>query len=310
MEYLNEITSLKDQISFEGRISVPDGTDKIVIAGMGGSGIAGRIFQEFYSLRPVTLVNSYEIPDFVDSSTFFVAISYSGNTEEILQATEKALKRGAKVAAISSGGELAKMIPGTVIVPGGYQPRSAVGYLTIPLLRGFSLIKDSDVSETKSLLQDIDSNTEQLEKIAGEMSENKRIPVIFGTPTLSSVAYRWKTQFNENSKIIAYSTSFPELNHNDTMALENTYRKEEFFFFVLTNDFMTKEILERIRITSELCGVDVRRINGEGSSLFSSIFTLIHKGDYISYFLATRRGVDPRNVSIIEKLKSELRNSL
>lgn len=307
MEYLEEIISLKDQVAFDGKFAIPDSFDKLVIAGMGGSGIAGRIFQEMYDRKPVVLVNSYEIPSFVDDRTFFVAISYSGNTEETLNASERAIERGAKVAAISSGGKLASLIPDTLIVPKGFQPRSAVGYLTMPLVNSFGLMKESDIREISELLEEIDSNSEELKGIADEMYESERIPVIFGTPHLNSIAYRWKTQFNENSKVIGYSNSFPELNHNDTMALENTYRKEEFYFFVLTSKLTRKEIRDRIRITSQLCDVKINEIEGGGTSHLSNVFTLIHKGDYISYFLANRRGVDPRNVSVIEKLKKELK---
>jgi glucose/mannose-6-phosphate isomerase len=307
MEYLQEITSLKDQILTEAEVKVPRGIDNVVIAGMGGSGIAGRIFQEFYGARPVTLVNSYEIPNFVDSRTFFIAISYSGNTEETLRASEEAIRKGAKVAAISSGGKLAGLVKDTVLVPGNFQPRSVVGYLTLPLLRGFGLIKYSDIQKTRKLLENIDLHTKPLERFAKELSEERKIPVIFGVPYLNSVAYRWKTQFNENSKVMAYSASFPELNHNDTMALEKTYRKDELYFFVLTSRLSSKKIKSRIKITAEICGINIREIEGEGSSLFSNVFTLIHKGDYISYFLARERGVDPRDVSVIEKLKNELR---
>ncbi len=309
MEYIEEIISLKDQMSFEERIEVPEEIDNIVIAGMGGSGIAGKIFHDFYSKKPVSIVGSYDIPEFVDSKTLFVAISYSGNTEETLRATMKAKEQGAQLRAITSGGELSELVNDSVIVPGGFQPRSAVGYLTMPLLKGFGLVDDAEVEMARKLLMSEDMYLDPAQKYADEIFSNKKIPVIFGTPGVDAIAYRWKTQFNENAKVLAYSTSFPELNHNDTMALENTYRKDEFYFFVLTHKQLGKEIADRIRITSKLCKTEMREIEGDGTSLFSNVFTLIHKGDYISYFLAKKRGVDPRNVAIIENLKKELINS-
>ncbi|MGC8561830.1 MAG: bifunctional phosphoglucose/phosphomannose isomerase [Thermoplasmata archaeon] len=306
MEFIEEITSLKDQISFQEEIDVPDGIEKIVIAGMGGSGIAGKIFKDIYTIKPVTLVNSYDIPAFVDPKTLFVAVSYSGNTEETLNAVKKAREKGAVIRGITSGGKLAELVDDPVIVPKGYQPRSAVGYLTIPLLRAFDLYDESEVDATNGLLKKIDGDLEPFQKFADEIFSSSKIPVIFGTPKLEGIAYRWKTQFNENAKVLAYSASFPELNHNDTMALENTYRKEEFYFFVLTHRSLERQITERIRITSKLCRVEMHEISGDGTTIFSSVFSLIHKGDYVSYFLARKRGVDPRNVSIIENLKREL----
>jgi glucose/mannose-6-phosphate isomerase len=310
MEYIDEIRSLGNQLSFHGVMDVPSEINKIVIAGMGGSGIAGMIFRDCYTKKPVTLVNSYNIPDFVDKNTLFVAISYSGNTSETLEATRRALKRGAQARAISTGGKLAEMVEKTVIVPGGFQPRSAVGFLTIPLFRGFGLVDDSEIDFTRKLLASLDVFVDPFREFADKIFSGKKIPVIFGTPGFDSVAYRWKTQFNENAKVLAYSTSFPELNHNDTMALESTYRKEEFYFFVLTHQSLEKEISDRIKITSKLCNIEMNRVDGEGASQFSNIFTLIHKGDFISYYLAERRGVDPRNVEIIEKLKRDLEKSV
>ncbi len=309
MEYIEEITSLKNQVSFRETLEAPEGIENVVIAGMGGSGIAGKIFQELYTKKPVSLVTSYDVPEFIGQKTLFVAISYSGNTEETIQAVNKAKKRGAQIRAISSGGKLAELVENTVIVPRGFQPRSAVGYLSVPLLRGFGLLDDKDVELTKNLLNDLDTHQSQFEKFGNDIFQNKSIPVIFGTPGLNAIAYRWKTQFNENAKVLAYSTSFPELNHNDTMALENTYRKDEFYFFVLTSRMLEKEISNRIRITSELCNIEMHKVEGEGNTVFANTFTLIHKGDYISYFLAKKRGVDPRDVAIIENLKRELAES-
>lgn len=306
MEFIEEIASLRDQISFDGTIDIPEDFDNVVIAGMGGSGIAGRIFQEWFTKKPVVLVNSYDIPEFVSKRTLFIGISYSGNTEETVHATLEAAKKGAKIRGISSGGKLAEIIDNTLIIPRGFQPRSAVGFLTVPLLRSFGLVNEEDIAKTKNLLGEEDQHTQEYQEIANDIFSQNKIPVIFGTPGLNSVAYRWKTQFNENAKVLAYSSSFPELNHNDTMALENTYRKGEFYFIVLRTKAIRKEISARIGITSKLCKINLKEIEGEGNSLFSNIFTLIHKGDYISYFLAKRRGVDPKDVTIIESLKKEI----
>jgi len=88
MEYIEEITSLKSQVSFRGTLEVPGGIENVVIAGMGGSGIAGKIFQELYTKQPVNLVTSYDIPEYTGKKTLFIAISYSGNTEETIRANE------------------------------------------------------------------------------------------------------------------------------------------------------------------------------------------------------------------------------
>lgn len=310
MDYLEEIISLREQLSFKGEVKPPDKFESIVIAGMGGSGIAGKIFLDIFNEKPVTLVDSYQIPEFVNSDTFFIAISYSGNTEETLSALEKARKKGAKISAITSGGKLARLVPDSIIVPPSLQPRSAIGFLSVPLLKGFGIIKESEIDEAVENVKEIDSDTSSYRDIAEEIFSGNKIPVIYGTPPLSSIAYRWKTQFNENSKVLAYSSQFPELNHNDTMALEKTYRKDEFYFLVLTHKAVDNKVRNRIRITSQICSIKFKEIKGEGTSIFSNIFTLIHKGDYISYFLAKLRKVDPRDVLIIEDLKKRLSETI
>lgn len=310
MDYIEEIISLKEQMMFHGEIRPPTGFDNIVIAGMGGSGIAGKIFRDIYSVKPVTLVESHKIPDFVDSNTLFIAISYSGNTEETLSALEAAKNKGAKIESITSGGKLASIVPEAVIVPKGYQPRSAIGYLTLPLLKGFGLVGKVEIEEAVEEINKIDTDTSTYREIAEKLFSTRSIPVIYGTHPLGSLAYRWKTQFNENSKILSYSGEFPELNHNDTMALEKTYRKDEFYFFVLTHKFTDNNTMNRIGITSELSNIRFSEIKGEGDSLLSNLFTIIHKGDYISYFLATLRKTDPKDVSIIEDLKKRLNETI
>ncbi len=133
MNFDEELKTLKDQIKFGGRFEVKD-HENIVIAGMGGSGISGKILSEFYSKKPLFVVDDYNIPDFVDEKTEFFAVSYSGNTEETLHAANQAKKKGAHVHAITSGGSLSKMNYDTILIPSGLQPRSALGYLLMPLV--------------------------------------------------------------------------------------------------------------------------------------------------------------------------------
>ncbi len=307
MDYIEEIKGLKEQMTFLEDIEFPESVRNIVMAGMGGSGIAGKIFQEIYTKKPVALTDSYSIPDFVNEDTLFIGVSYSGNTEETLAATNLAMKRGARVSAITSGGKLGETVKDAVIIPKGLQPRSAIGYLLNPVLvgAGFDV---SNFNETREVLSRMDEDRREFEQIAAEIGQYRKTPVVYGTPPFSTIAYRIKTQFNENSKIISYWSYFPELNHNDTVALENDYRKDEFYFMVLRSSFTSEEVARRIKVTSDLCKIKFREISAEGYSLISQLYSLIHKGDYISYYLAKLRNIDPRDVSIIERLKKELSN--
>ncbi|AAT43811.1 bifunctional phosphoglucose/phosphomannose isomerase [Picrophilus oshimae] len=304
MAFINEIKSLKDQIKFDKRFDINYDFDNIVISGMGGSGIAGRIFQECYTKKPVFSISDYDIPDFVNDRTLFIAMSYSGNTEETISTVEQAMKRNANIFAVTSGGKLASIVKDYIEIPGGMQPRSALGYMIMPLFNTFLDISDDDKNNAYNTLNNMDQNHDDIRKEAYKIYENSYMPVIYGSAPYSWVAYRWKTQFNENSKILAYSNYFPELNHNDTMALKNTYRKERFVFYVLGSS--RPRIKQRINITKEITDTEFNIIDIDSDNYLEKLFYLIHYGDYISYELAMIRNIDPMDVSTIEELKKRL----
>ncbi len=305
MDFIDELRFLKEQLKFNGSFRLPKNFDNVVIAGMGGSGISGKIFQEIYSGKPLFLVNDYEIPDFVSRSTLFIAISYSGNTEETLAATRSAIKKGAHVVTISSGGALAGYGNQHIRIPrSDLQPRSATGYMLMPLLRSFSMVKESEIREAYSLLSNLDKDHSECLSHAKSISKSKAMPVIYGSRPFKGVAYRWKTQFNENSKVISYSSDFPELNHNDTLALAKTYGKSGFYFLVF--DSADARVSRRIKITKNITHSSFKIIKIKGKSLVPKLFYLIHYGDYVSYGLGKLRGIDPADVSLIEKLKKML----
>ncbi len=158
MEFAEELRSLKEQLRFEEKFDIGGDFREVVIAGMGGSGIVGRIFQELYSDKPIYLVNDYGIPNFVGRNTLFIAVSYSGNTEETLAAAKSAIKRRAHVVAITSGGELAKIVEEKVIVPKGLQPRSGLGYMLMPIINTFMPQKRSAIEGAYRLLDRMDKD--------------------------------------------------------------------------------------------------------------------------------------------------------
>ncbi len=306
-KFLGELLTLKEQVKFRERFALPQDLRDVVIAGMGGSGIVGSIFKELYSKLPVVLANSYELPDFVGKGTLVVAISYSGNTEETLAACGEAKKRGASIVGITSGGALAQEAEKVVKIPSGLQPRSALGYMLMPLLNSFEVCKDGSVEETYGILERMDNDNSFGEKMAEEIFKEKYIPLIYGTSPYSSIAYRWSTQFNENAKLMALWSNFPELNHNNTMALKASYRLDELYPICLLSN-KSERIMRRINATQEVTGMRFRQIiEPQGTSNLAQVMSLMHIGDYLTYHLAKLRGIDPLDVSAIESLKAKLK---
>lgn len=305
MEFSEELKTLKEQIKFSEKFQLEFDFDNIVIGGMGGSGIAGKIFQELYSKKPVITVDDYSIPDFVDENTLFIAISYSGNTEETVSAAKRALERGATLFTITTGGMLAYLEAQKILVPPGLQPRSSIGYMLMPLINTFLPQDSATIKKAYNLLAEMDRESSAIKEQAREIADRKSVPVIYGFSPFKSIAYRWKTQFNENSKVIAYSNSFPELNHNDTMALRDTYRKDEFSFITFGKP-SNPRITRRIEVTEDITGSKFLKVEPKGESVFEQLFYLIHYGDYLSYHLSKFRGVEAGDVSSIEELKKSL----
>ncbi len=304
MNFVDELKNLKEQIKFKEKFNLDFDYDNIVISGMGGSGIVGDIIQEHYTKKPLIAIGDYGIPDFVNENTLFIGISYSGNTEETLNNIIMARERNAHILAITSGGKLSDLADYKIIIPSGLQPRSAIGYMLMPLLNTFAPVQDSVIDETYNLLESMDKSHDEMRKIALKIYENSYIPVILGAKPYKSVAYRWKTQFNENSKTFAFYNYFPELNHNDTMPLKKAYRKDEYLYFVFNSD--NPRIQKRIDVTQEITGESFNVVSSPTEEYFQKLFYLIHYADYVTYELALIRNVDPTDVSTIEELKRKL----
>jgi glucose/mannose-6-phosphate isomerase len=304
MEFLEELRFLKEQLGFRETIKDTD-YEQVVIAGMGSSGIAGRIFQELYTKKPVFLIDDYRIPEFVNSKTLFIAISYSGNTEETLTAAAAARERGARIATISSGGKMCKLGDENVLIPrADFQPRAAMGYLLMPLLLSFKVSTEEDLKRAYALLSELDDDNEECKRHADAIWKAKSIPLVFAASPFRGVAYRWKAQFNENAKVMSYANYFPELSHNETMALAGTYKKDMFYFFVLGSEYAN--IRRRIELTEGLTDTSFHDVALKGRSLTEKVFYLIHYGDYVSYHLGKQKGEDPADWHIVEDLKKKL----
>ncbi len=305
---------------------LPFKPDEIVVAGMGGSGIIGDLLKSFLANRigiPIYVSKDYDLPHFVSKQTLLFVISYSGNTEETLSAAEKGIKRGAKVVAISSNGELESMCSSKGVVfikaPSGYHPRAAIAFMFVPVLEFLSeiLVYDPDVaiidtlSELRELRDKIKKNVGYDDNEAKQIAEriHGKIPVIYGHSTLNAVANRWHTQFNENAEILSWFGAIPEMNHNEIVGWNGDERSKDFIPIILREENEDERIAKRIEATKELafseCD-DVIEVYAEGETQLARIMYLVYLGDYVSIYLAALNGKDPAPVKVIDRLKERL----
>ncbi|MHB8396794.1 MAG: bifunctional phosphoglucose/phosphomannose isomerase [Thermoplasmataceae archaeon] len=304
MSLLEEIRSLKDQTGFNFKFNL-DGLsfDRVIYAGMGGSGIAGSIFSQIFRDREILVWNDYGLPEYAGKESIVIAASYSGNTEETVSSATEAKRRGVVVLGMGTGGRLEGLCDQWIRIPSGKQPRSSLGYFMSVLVRTF--MREEEMEGTYEVLEELDNNNSFLKDIALQISKGEKIPVIYSFRPYQSVAYRWRTQFNENSKVIAFSHYFPELDHNEITGLWKTYGKDR-FFFLLAGKPSEKRLADRIRNTMELTETRYVTIEEKGKNVVSRTLYLVHCGDYLSYHLAMERGIDPEDVSVITRLKQSL----
>ncbi len=298
--------------------------DRAVVTGMGGSGIVGDILARLLDF-PIIPNRGYNLPKTARKDDLLIAISYSGNTEETLSGLRDGLRRGMSTLCLSTGGKMedfcaTRSIP-LVKIPTGHQPRASTGYMLLPLLELFNEAGLSGALELDRLNDSIAEMTEDwnssvpleknpVKKLAREFKG--RIPIIYGTKgNTRAVAYRWKTQVNENAKQPAFWNVFPELNHNETVGYElGSELMEKGKVITLRNGLELERNELRMEIMEDLFeeeGIDYSLVRAPEGDKFSKIIGQIYFGDYFSVYLALLNDVDPSPVNLIESFKSRLK---
>ncbi len=284
------------------------GVRGVVVAGMGGSAIGGDLLAGLAFLKssvPISICRDYRLPSYVDEHTLVLACSYSGETEETLAAFRQALKQGAKVAAVTSGGTLAakameNRVPVLLVSYEG-EPRTALGYgFLVPtvLLMNLGLISDMTrafreaLGVLDALLAAVGEECPASKNPAKSIAQDLlgRLPVIYGAGIFSGVARRWKTQLNENSKVWASFDLLPEANHNSVEGYSLPAHSSQHCHVVLLKPgFLHPRTELRFQVTRELldmASIPHTTITGRGESALSQILSAVVLGDYVSYYLA------------------------
>jgi glucose/mannose-6-phosphate isomerase len=313
---------------FNGEI--PDRPERILILGTGGGSAASanllRAAVVHRCLAPIELNQGYEIPAHVGPDTFVIAVSHSGTTEEILSAYGQALARGCPSVVLTSGGQLREMAESrgapVLKVPGGKMPRIVLGYLIVPLLvllARMALI-ESDATEFEDLIEVLGSGRSRFGvEVPLEHNPAKQLalfleghtPVVYGLdPLTSAAADRWKRQFGENSKVMAFANSYPATHHDEAVGWDQEREiLQRFSFVILSDERANDRLLRRVAASREVLSqrsARVQVLQSSGSATLGRLFSLVHLGDYVSLYLALRRAIDPTPVAVIDQFKSAL----
>ena len=307
---------------------------EVLVCGLGGSAIAADLAEPLVAAagKRLTLWRDYGLPAWIGAGDTVVVSSYSGETEETLDAAREAARRGCRLIAVTSGGTLADWaaagIEGCrpfprVTLPGGLPPRAALGHGLGALLRIFGrlgVIADpgSAIDAAAAVLRDGVSrygpSAPETENTALSLARHLpgRMIVIHTTsPETHAAGRRLKAQINENAKAPACVAEYPELDHNEIVGWElPSQRRGDFALLVLRSDDESDRISLRIEVTCSLLNEQfalVADISAHGDQPLARILYLVQFGDYMSCYLAAVAGVDPVPVDRIVALKSRLK---
>jgi glucose/mannose-6-phosphate isomerase len=303
-------------------------SDRIAVFAMGGSAIGADLVRGLVASEcavPIGVIRGYDAPAYVNERTLAVASSYSGDTEETLTSFGQALDRGAKPVALTTGGTLLRLaaergMPHHVITYKA-MPRSALAHSLMPLLAvlqelGLVGSHDDAVVETTRVLaamrDELDASVPAESNPAKQMALrlHGRILSVYGADFLAEVGRRWRGQFAENAKMVAFSDELPELNHNTVVGYPGPdVFHEHGTVVLLRSEALHPRVLLRYDATVDMlddAGIQGETVEARGQSRLAQMMALVLFGDYVSFYLAMLNGADPTEVNVIARLKRRL----
>ncbi len=308
------------------RLPDHDAIEHVVVLGMGGSGIAGDVVQAVaapFMPVPVTVVKGYEAPSFVSEGTLCFAISYSGNTEETVEAAQSAVAAGARMVVLSTGGELADLADAWDVphipLPEIPMPRAGIGAVSIPpllvlervgLFPGAAQYVAEAVDQLRRRRDALIVEGSSAERLADQIG--RTIPLAYGGDAIGEVAaYRFKCQVNENAKAPAFAGAVPEMCHNEICGWgqHGDVTRQVMTVVRFRHDFEHPQVARRFELTHDVLDEVVHAmtdVQAQGEGALAQLFDLILQGDFVSLHLAAQAGVDPGPIPVLEDLKSAL----
>ena len=317
-EIFTDPADLPEQI--EAALQLPLGDvpkkPKVCICGVGASAMAGEIMSDFADVSsgvPISVIRTTELPRWVDSDTAMIAMSYGGDTPEILSLYDEASSRGCDIICITSGGMLSERArsDGNLLIemPPGLMTRGALGYML-----GFtaSLFEEMGICASKTELNSLlpslrafrdsladDKDGNEAKKVSKMISG--RIPVIYSPPNMRAAAIRWKMQINENSKTMAFYGTIPEFNHNEIVGWTEDRASDEFIPIILCDEdsvYVLKCMTETLSGVLQSSGIRPYEFKAKGSNDMEKNLMSIIMGDFVSVYLAHLKGVYPGEVQL------------
>jgi glucose/mannose-6-phosphate isomerase len=304
-----------------------DDIENVVVLGMGGSGIAGDILLAAaapFMPVPAVIVKSYTLPAFVNDNSLVIAVSYSGNTEETVEAASEAVVAGAQLVVVSGDGELRRIAEGAgapyvEVIEGAPKPRAGIGAIAIPpllvlesvgLFPGAAQWIDAAVQQLRRRRDQLIRDTNPAEELARRIGGT--IPLMHSSASLGHAAVtRWKGEINENAKCLAIGSVQPELCHNEIVGWgqHGDITRQLITLVQLRHDHEHPQVERRFALVEEIMRevmAGIESVQAEGEGELAQLFDLIIYGTFVSLHMADRAGIDPGPIPILDALKAQL----
>jgi glucose/mannose-6-phosphate isomerase len=299
----------------------------IVFAGMGGSALPALLSTTWpgYDV-PFEVCRQYHIPAYTSDKTLFFAASYSGNTEETLSALSEAEAKGARIVVLAAGGRLEEIAGQKnypfIKIPKAEQPRYAVLYFLVAIvdiLRATRLLKADDAAEqlakaagflreaVKAWTAVVPTDKNPAKQLALELAGKSG--VVYGGPLMSPAAYKWKINFNENAKNVAWWDEYPEFNHNEFIGWSSHPIEKPYAVIDLRSNLEHPRVQERFELSDRLLSGQrphAQVVQVQGETLLEQLVWAVAYGDFVTIYLALCNNVNPAPVDLVEKFKKEL----
>ena len=319
---IDDVLGLPDQLRDAiwrietARLEPADSTG-LMVCGMGGSAIGGDLAAAALGdllTKPLVSVRGYELPSWATPEWTVLCSSYSGNTEETLACFEAAEALGARRLVVSTGGRLVEKareagVP-VVAPPGIYQPRVAVAYMFVAAAEAAALagVAPSIRSEIDAAAAFLEAQRDAIKALAAEIAGQlgSAPTVIYGSDLTAVIAHRWKTQINENAKLLAFHSELPEADHNEICGWSPDSGADAVAAVFLEDCDQHPRERHRFELTAELVAEEaaaVVRLETVGETRVERLLWATLLGDLVSLEIARQRGVDPESIEAIDRLK-------
>lgn len=322
------------------REAIPGGSAAVFVGGMGGSAVSARLSRALLIdalSGPVEIGSDPHLPGWVEADSSVGLISYSGETWEVLALWEQLRERGALPWIVSCGGELAERARSAgapyVLVPQGYAPRAAFGWLLSSVALALAASDGTDAwrgvaSELATAADALAAEREfwradevgrpgrDPNTLAAALA-GRRVLVLVSRESDLALAYRWKNQFEENAKQVTQVVAFPEAAHNEiegwarlgggeVVYLETPPRTSEPDRVARGRD----AALEAVLAVAGAAGLGVHRVPAAEGARTTGFLSQVFLADFVSIRMAELRGIDPEPVDVLGSIKDAVRRHL